>query len=96
MKLVLVEKPSVAQSMAKVLGVNKRCDGYLEGNGYVAHVVTEIYQAPLGVQTVVPASIERETDKYYYPGIRKGFPDFSFIGGNNETGREYFRREKQA
>ena len=35
MKLVLAEKPSVAQSLAKVLGANKRCDGYLEGNGYV-------------------------------------------------------------
>lgn len=35
MKLVLTEKPSVAQSVAKVLGANKRGDGYLEGNGYV-------------------------------------------------------------
>lgn len=35
MKLVLAEKPSVAQSIAKVLGANNRCDGYLEGNGYV-------------------------------------------------------------
>lgn len=35
MKLVLTEKPSVAQSIAKVLGANKRGDGYLEGNGYV-------------------------------------------------------------
>lgn len=35
MKLVLAEKPSVAQSLAKVLGANKRCDGYLEGNGYI-------------------------------------------------------------
>ncbi|WP_347003284.1 DNA topoisomerase 3 [Enterocloster clostridioformis] len=33
--LVLAEKPSVAQSLAKVLGANKRCDGYLEGNGYI-------------------------------------------------------------
>lgn len=33
-KLVLAEKPSVAQSIAKVLGANKHCDGYLEGNGY--------------------------------------------------------------
>ena len=32
MKLVLVEKPSVAQSIAKVLGAAKREDGYLEGN----------------------------------------------------------------
>ena len=35
MKLVLAEKPSVAQSIAKVLGANKREDGYLEGNGYI-------------------------------------------------------------
>ena len=34
-KLVLAEKPSVAQSIAKVLGATKREDGYLEGNGYV-------------------------------------------------------------
>lgn len=35
MKLVLAEKPSVAQALARVLGANKRCDGYLEGNGYL-------------------------------------------------------------
>lgn len=35
MKLVLAEKPSVAQSIAKVLGATKREDGYLEGNGYM-------------------------------------------------------------
>ena len=35
MKLVLAEKPSVAQSIAKVLGAAKREDGYLEGNGYL-------------------------------------------------------------
>ena len=35
MKLVLAEKPSVAQSLAQVLGANKRCDGYLEGYGYI-------------------------------------------------------------
>lgn len=35
MKLVLAEKPSVAQSIAKVIGATKHCDGYLEGNGYV-------------------------------------------------------------
>lgn len=34
MKLVIAEKPSVAQSLAKVIGADKRCDGYLEGNGY--------------------------------------------------------------
>ena len=35
MKLVIAEKPSVAQSLAKVIGADKRCDGYLEGGGYL-------------------------------------------------------------
>ena len=35
MKLVIAEKPSVAQSLSKVIGANKRQDGYLEGNGYL-------------------------------------------------------------
>ena len=34
-KLVVAEKPSVAMSYAKVLGVTSRQDGYLEGNGYL-------------------------------------------------------------
>lgn len=34
-KLVITEKPSVAQSIAKVLSATKRCNGYLEGNGYL-------------------------------------------------------------
>lgn len=34
MKLVIAEKPSVAQSLAAVIGATKRQDGYLEGNGY--------------------------------------------------------------
>ena len=34
-KLVIAEKPSVAQSIAKVIGADKRGDGYLEGNGYL-------------------------------------------------------------
>ena len=34
-KLVVAEKPSVAQSLARVIGAAKRQDGYLEGNGYL-------------------------------------------------------------
>ena len=34
-QLVLAEKPSVAQSIAKVIGATGRRDGYLEGGGYV-------------------------------------------------------------
>jgi DNA topoisomerase-3 len=33
--LVIAEKPSVAQSIAKVLGATSRRDGYLEGNNYI-------------------------------------------------------------
>lgn len=35
MKLVIAEKPSAAQSLAKVIGANQKKDGYLEGNGYI-------------------------------------------------------------
>ena len=34
-KLVIAEKPSVAQSIAAVLGATKRNDGYLSGGGYL-------------------------------------------------------------
>ncbi|EMG33607.1 DNA topoisomerase 3 [Streptococcus oralis] len=34
MKLVIAEKPSVAIYIAKVIGANKKKDGYYEGNGY--------------------------------------------------------------
>ena len=34
-KLVICEKPSVAQSIATVLNANKRGDGFLEGGGYI-------------------------------------------------------------
>lgn len=34
MKLVIAEKPSVAISIAKVIGANNKKDGYYEGNGY--------------------------------------------------------------
>ena len=35
MRLVIAEKPSVAQSIAAVLNAKKRHDGYLEGSGYL-------------------------------------------------------------
>ena len=35
MRLVIAEKPSVAQSIAAVLGAKQRRDGYLEGGGYI-------------------------------------------------------------
>jgi len=38
MRLVIAEKPSVAQSIGKVLGAYKREDGYLEGSGYLVQL----------------------------------------------------------
>ena len=35
MKLVIAEKPSVAKSLAAVLGATSRKDGYLEGGGWL-------------------------------------------------------------
>lgn len=35
MILVIAEKPSVAQSIAKVIGATTRRDGYMEGNNYI-------------------------------------------------------------
>ena len=35
MELVIAEKPSVAQSIARVIGADERKDGYMEGNGYI-------------------------------------------------------------
>ena len=51
-KLVIAEKPSVAQSIAKVIGADKREDGYLVGNGYivswcVGHLVELHHRSPM-------------------------------------------------
>ena len=35
MKLVIAEKPSVAQAIAHVLGATARKDGYTEGGGWL-------------------------------------------------------------
>ena len=35
MQLVIAEKPSVAMSIAAVIGAGERKDGYMEGGGYL-------------------------------------------------------------
>lgn len=35
MQLVIAEKPSVAMSIAAVIGADERKDGYMEGGGYL-------------------------------------------------------------
>lgn len=45
MRLVIAEKPSVAQSIAAVLGAKSRHDGYLEGGGYIVRGASGIWQS---------------------------------------------------
>lgn len=50
MQIVVAEKPSVAKSIAKVLGARTCKEGYMEGNGYkvtwcVGHLVELAYPA---------------------------------------------------
>ena len=45
MKLIIAEKPSVAQTIAAALGVKEKKDGYIEGGGCliswcVGHLIT--------------------------------------------------------
>ena len=50
-KLVIAEKPSVAQSIAAVLGATKRNDGYLSGNGYLVPKIIRSGTAILRLRT---------------------------------------------
>ena len=55
MKLIIAEKPSVAQTIAAALGAKKKQDGYIEGNGYliswcVGHLVQLADAAAYGEQ----------------------------------------------
>ena len=40
-QLVIAEKPSVARSIAGVIGADKKQDGYMEGNGYLVSWLSE-------------------------------------------------------
>ena len=80
MKLVLAEKPSVAQSIAKVLGAAKREDGYLEGNGYVVswcvgHLVElaqpEAYDAKYSKWAYADLPISRWTGSMRFLPVRE-------------------------
>ncbi len=77
MNLVIAEKPSVAQSIAKVLGATNKKDGYMEGNGYIVswcigHLVslasTEKYNEhykkwELAHLPIIPQTFEYEVSK---------------------------------
>ena len=54
MYLVIAEKPSVAQSIAAVLGAKQRRDGFLEGGGYLVRGATGIWQSLPMPSTTIP------------------------------------------
>ena len=63
-KLVIAEKPSVAQSIAKVIGADKREDGYLEGNGYlVSWCVGHL------VELAPPEAYDEKYEKWRYSDL---------------------------
>ena len=66
--LVIAEKPSVARSIAGVIGANKKQDGYMEGNGYlvswcIGHLVSladaGAYDPPAGMAVHHPGREEK-------------------------------------
>ena len=83
MQLVITEKPSVAMSIAKVLGVKNRQNGYIEGNSYiiswcVGHLVglvsPEIYDEKYKKWDMEDLPIfPKEFKHYVLPKVKKQF-----------------------
>lgn len=83
MQLVIAEKPSVAMSVAKVLGVKNKQNGYMEGNGYiiswcVGHLVglvsPEIYDEKYKRWNIEDLPIfPKEFKHYVLPKVKKQF-----------------------
>ena len=83
MQLVIAEKPGVAMSIAKVLGVKNRQNGYMEGNGYIitwciGHLVglvsPEFYDEKYKKWDMEDLPIFPKEFKYYVlPKVKKQF-----------------------
>ena len=80
MQLVIAEKPSVAKSIADVLGALDRQDGYFEGGGYlvswcVGHLI-ELAE-PESYAYIIPSG----TEEYHYTkdGEEKSGAQFKFV-----------------
>ena len=66
-RLVIAEKPSVAQAYAKVLGATNRNDGYLEGNGYlVSWCIGHLVNLPRPMSTMKSTSSGASQICLYY------------------------------
>lgn len=83
MKLVIAEKPSVAKSIANVLGADKSNDGYVEGNEYivswcVGHLV-ELYS---------PSDYDERLKKYSFETLPI-IPDNFRMKVSESTSKQY-------
>lgn len=93
--LVIAEKPSVAKSIAAVLGAGNRKDGYLEGGGFlvswcVGHLVELADASAYGEQyakwTLSDLPILPEKWKYTVsPGTKKQFDILKQLMGREDV-----------
>ena len=72
MELVIAEKPSVAQSIAAVLGATQRKDGYLEGNEYLVHTARHT----MGVESTRSRYSRKAMRKHGRNGAMRAFRSF--------------------
>ena len=95
MQLVVCEKPSVAQAVAKVLGAGERRDGYLEGEGYlvswcVGHLVglaaADAYDARYSRWALADLPIvPKEWKLAVFPDTRKQFDILKGLMGRSDV-----------
>jgi DNA topoisomerase-3 len=83
MELVIAEKPSVAKSIANVIGATQQKEGYIEGNGYivtwcVGHLV----------ELAPPESYDEKLKKWCYDSLPI-IPDTWRYGVKNDTKAQY-------
>lgn len=94
-KLVVCEKPLVAQAVAKVLGAGERRDGYLEGEGYlvswcVGHLVglaaADAYDARYSRWALADLPIvPKEWKLAVFPDTRKQFDILKGLMGRSDV-----------
>ncbi len=83
MQLVITDKPSVAKSIAGVIGANEQKNGYLEGNGYlVSWCVGHL------VELAPPESYEEKWKKWTHENLPI-FPDRWQYELKKETEAQY-------
>lgn len=95
MKTILAEKPSVARTIASVVGANQRKDGYLSGNGFnvtwaIGHLVGLSMPKAYGFEKwsldhlpIIPESFRLEVTQDQ--GIKKQFNIIKALFSQSET-----------